>query len=129
VAAVIGVLSAVGYVGVLLSTVLGGPTIQSSLLPLPAAPSPAAAAAQHPKVAPTGSTVDPAQPRFVAVASIPTAPPSSSATPSPGSTSAPTAAAPTAVPTAAAPTAAATKAQGKPTALPTPTNRPTKTAR
>ena len=119
VAGAIGILSAVGYIGVLLSTVLGGPTIHSALLPLPAAPSPAAVAAQHPKAVPTSSTAsDPAQPRFVAVAPIPLAPLSSSATPSPTSTSAPT---------AAAPTAAATKARGRPTALPTPPNRPTKT--
>jgi len=119
VAGVLGVLVAVGYLCVLVSTVLGGPTIQSAFLPLPAAPSPETVVAQHPKPVATGSTTsDPAQPSIVVVASTPVALPTSSSTARPTSTSVPTSA-----------TSATTKAKGKPTALPTPTNRPTKTAR
>jgi len=74
---VLGVLVAVCFLCVLVSTVLGGPTIQSAFLPLPAAPSPENVVAQHPKPVATGSTTsDPAQPSIAVVASTPVALPS-----------------------------------------------------
>jgi hypothetical protein len=138
VAGAIVVVPAVGYVGLLFSTLLGGPTIHSPFLPLPDQPPAATVLARPPQPVPaTSSTSGPNQPvvvgvvatrqpgarasttvapLLVAVAS-PTSVPSPTTIPSPTSTvNGKSALAPT-------PTKAAT---GKPTALPTPTRRPIK---
>jgi hypothetical protein len=120
-----GVLPAVGYVFLLLSTVLGGPTVQSPFLPLPLVRPPVAIGSPvRPPVAPPSAAVgsasssptsSPTQRSVVGVVlTVPTATSTSFPTASPALTSAPT------------PTA---KAKGKPTSMPTPVNRPTKTAR
>jgi len=129
------VVPAVGYVFVLLSTVLGGPTIYSPFLPLPDPPPPAAVAAPHPQPLPTSSSTSaPTQPLVVNVASTqqPTA------TQHPGATVSLTPLTSLTSPTSGAtaqakgkPTAlpATAQATGRPTALPTPTRRPVKSLR
>jgi len=131
-AGVIVVVPAVGYVGLLISTLLGGPTIHSPFLPLPDQPPAATVLGRDPQPVPTSSsTSGPNQPVVVGVvatqqpggqasttvAPLPAAVPSSTTTPSPTSTvNGKSALAPT-------PTGAAT---GQPTAVPTPTRRPIK---
>lgn len=132
VAGVIVVVPAVGYVCLLFSTLLGGPTIDSPFLPLPDQPPAATVLARDHQRVPTGlSTSGPKQPVVVGVvatqqpggraqatvAALPAAFAPPTTTPSPTSTvNGKSALAPT-------PTKAAT---GKPTALPTPSRRPVK---
>ena len=129
VAGAIVIVPAVGYVCLLFSTLLGGPTIHSPFLPLPAPPPAATVLARPPQpMSTSSSTSGPNQPLVVGVvatqqpgartsimaAALPAAAPSPTATPSPTSTAnGKSALAPT-------PTKAAT---GKPTALPTPSRR------
>lgn len=133
VAGAILVAPAVGYVGLLLSAVLGGPTINSPFLPLPDPL--AVVAAQHPKATPTSvRTSGPARPPAVDVASIqrpsgagptfPVARPIPVALTTSSVITAPTpASAPMSTPVA---TALPTQATGRPTSLPTQaTGRPT----
>jgi len=141
VAGAILVTPAVGYVGLLLSTVVGGPTIHSPFLPLPDPP--ANIASQHPKPTPTRATttnssdrpltVDAASARRPGDAKLPTPAalpiPVALAIPVAMATSLPGAGLPSAGPTPAAPPKStpvvATKAKGRPTALPTPTKKAT----
>lgn len=138
VAGVIVVVPAVGYVCLLFSTLLGGPTIHSPFLPLPDQPPAAAVLARDPQPVPTSSsTSGPHQPVVVGVlatrqpggrasataAVLPAAAPSPTSVPSPTTTPSPTSTVngkPALAPTPA------TAATGKPTALPTPSRRPIK---
>ena len=127
-----GVVLAVGYVFLLLSTALVGPTIHSPFLPL-AAVRPAAvagASARLPTASPgvrpdlmltSDTTPDPARLPVAEVAL------SMSAVTSTSSHRA--ASTLTSAPTSTASPVAAAKVRGKSTSVPTPTTRPTKTAR
>jgi hypothetical protein len=143
VAGAFGVLLAVGYVCVLLSTVmfstvLGGPPTHSPFLSLPPVRGPATVGSVHLKPAPaTSRTSVPRQPSVVGVALavpvvMPAVMPTSSPTAGSAPTSGPTSTTPTVSPTpssTSSPTSSPTvsvRATGKPTAMPTPANRPTK---
>ena len=138
VAGVIVVVPAVGYVCLLISTLLGGPTIHSPFLPLPDQPPAATVLARDPQPVPTSSsTSGPNQPVVVGVvatqqpggqasttvAPLPAAVASPTSVPSPTTTPSPTSTVNGKSALAPTPTKAAT---GKPTALPTPSRRPIK---
>jgi hypothetical protein len=138
VAGAIVVVPAAGYVCLLFSTLLGGPTIHSPFLPLPAPPPAATVLARSPQpVSTSSSTSGPKQPSVVGVvatqqpgartsataAALPAAAPPPTATPSPTTTPSPASTANGKSALAPTPTKTAT---GKPTALPTPTRRPIK---
>jgi len=130
------VVPAVGYVALLFSTVLGGPTIQSPLLPLPAPPPAAAVQARQPQPVPASGPTRPVADR-VSAAQQPGALTPTTAGPLPAVTPTPSATpltlpmtAPSPSPTANGRTtlspAPTRTAPGKPAGLPTPTRRPLK---
>jgi hypothetical protein len=130
VAGAIVVVPAVGYVCLLFSTLLGGPTIHSPFLPLPDQPPAATVLARDPQPVPTSSsTSGPNQPVVVGVVATQqpggrastTVAPLPAAVASPTSVPSPTVNGKSAL--APTPTKAAT---GKPTVLPTPSRRPVK---
>lgn len=138
VAGALVVVPAVGYISLLFSTLLGGPTIHSPFLPLPAPP-PAATVLSGPlqPVPTSSSTSGPDQPVLVGAAAaqqsggrastttvpLPAAVPSPTSVRSPASIPSPTTRANGKSALVPTPTKSGT---GKPTALPTPTRRPVK---
>jgi len=134
-AGAVGVLPAVLYVFLLVSTVLGGPTVTSPFLPLPPAPPPAAAGS--PTLAPTAPATAAHSSPLATVAPARSTTSVTFASPVAGVVSTVPAAVPTFAPLTASPattTPAArltgsARATNKPTSLPSPTNRPTRKAR
>lgn len=126
VAGAIVVVPAVGYVCVLFSTLLGGPTVLSPFLPLPDPPAAAAVVARPSDPAPQStSTSGPAQPSVVGAVStrMPASALSTTATASPTAIPSPSS---TARGNSAALPNPMKTSKGKPTVLPAPLRRPAK---
>ena len=127
VAGAIVVVPAVGYVCLLFSTLLGGPTIHSPFLPLPAPPPAGTVLARPPQpVSTSSSTSRPNQPVVVGVVATqqPRGRPSSTAAPSPMAARLPAVApSPTASSSPTTTSSPTSRVNGRSALAPTPTKR------